>query len=59
MRNVLRRLIACVALTWVAAVVAVVFGRLLEPALGPLFMLFVGLVGIEVVRSIVVHDSGS
>lgn len=59
MRKLLRRLIACVGLTWLAAVAAVLFGRIVEPALMPLGVLFLGLVSLEAVRSVVVQDSES
>ncbi len=59
MRQVLRRLIACVGLTWLAAVAAVLLGRIVEPVLGPLAVMFGGLVCVEVVRSTISRERGT
>lgn len=57
MRKVMRRLVACVGLTWLAAAAAVLLGKVLEVVLAPLAVLFIGLVCVEGVRTAIANDS--
>lgn len=59
MRTVLRRLIACVGMSWLAVAAAVLLGEVLRPVLLPLGVLLAALAGVELVRSVVAHDTGS